>query len=393
MSDMKNRMMARAQRASDQSLRRLQENAAARQSGQRDTTVWVTLDQITADERIQVRVGGLNRETVERYATVMAETGQYEPFPPVVLFREGETLWLSAGFHRVAAVMLADEQLSAANQEPIGGVLAEVRPGGFDDAYWFAITDNLTNGLQMTSADQKEALRRLVGLDRPVPEASHYAALSNRQLAAIIGVTHRTIGKWLDEFKAEAAASGYQYPDEMSRRTVRRGDSVYEQDVSGIQASNRRRAEEQRQGEPADYDDDPNIPDDTDYAWDGEIELAESDAWLDQQTERVAPPAAHSVRGHSDDHDSDLAAAVAADIQLRRAIYTALDSLNALLAIRGIRSLYALPKDKLALLDLDLRKLAEVVQFLPDYLAEQRERLAVMYQTRRPYDEDEERQE
>jgi len=37
--------------------------------------------------------------------------------------------------------------------------------------------------------------------------------------------------------------------------------------------------------------------------------------------------------------------------------------------------------------DLDLRKLAEVVQFLPDYLAEQRERLAVMYQTRQPYDE------
>jgi len=115
--------------------------------------------------------------------------------------------------------------------------------------------------------------------------------------------------------------------------------------------------------------------------------------WLDQPTEREAPPAAHSVRGHSDDHDPDLAAAVAADIQLRRAVYTALDSLNALLAIRGIRSLYALPKDKLALLDLDLRKLAEVVQFLPDYLAEQRERLAVMYETRRPYDEGGETQE
>lgn len=115
--------------------------------------------------------------------------------------------------------------------------------------------------------------------------------------------------------------------------------------------------------------------------------------WLDQPTEREAPPVAHSIREYSDDHDPELAAAVEADIQLRRAVYTALDSLNALLAIRGIRSLYALPKDKLALLDLDLRKLAEVVQFLPDYLAEQRERLAVMYQTRRPYDEGGETQE
>jgi len=386
MSDMKNRMMARAQRASDQSLRRLQENAAARQSGQRDTTVWVTLDQITVDERIQVRVGGLNRETVERYATVMAETGQYDPFPPVVLFREGETLWLSAGFHRVAAVVLADEQLVAAGHEPLGGVLAEVRPGGFDDAYWFAITDNLTNGLQMTSADQKEALRRLVGLDRAVPEASHYAALSNRQLAAIIGVTHRTIGKWLDEFKAEAASTGYQYPVETTRRIGKDGKV---RDVSNIQTANQRRAQDQRQSEPAAYDE-PDDFDNADYAWDDEIEVDEPNAWLGQQTERPTPAAEHSVRGHSDDHDPELAAAVAADIQLRRAVYTALDSLNALLAIRGIRSLYALPKDKLALLDLDLRKLAEVAQFLPDYLAEQRERLAVMYQTRRPYDEDDE---
>lgn len=70
-----------------------------------DTTVWVTLDQITADGR---------------YATIMAETGQYEPFPPVVLFRNGETLWLSAGFHRVAAVMLADEQLITEGEEPMG---------------------------------------------------------------------------------------------------------------------------------------------------------------------------------------------------------------------------------------------------------------------------------
>jgi len=385
MSDMKNRMMARAQRASDQSLRRLQENAAARQSGQRDATVWVTLDQITVDERIQVRVGGLNRETVERYATVMAETGQYDPFPPVVLFREGETLWLSAGFHRVAAVVLADEQLVAAGHEPLGGVLAEVRPGGFDDAYWFAITDNLTNGLQMTSADQKEALRRLLGYDLDVPETTSYVTMSDRQLAPIIGVSYRTIGRWRHEFERETG--GTNVPGEDKARIGADG-KIY--NVRGIQAANQQRADEQRQSEPAVYDDEADHFDHAEYAWDDEIEVDEPDTWLGQQTERATPAAGHSIRGHSDEHDPELAAAVAADIQLRRAVYTALDSLNALLAIRGIRSLYALPKDKLALLDLDLRKLAEVAQFLPDYLAEQRERLAVMYQTRRPYDEDDE---
>jgi transposase-like protein len=219
-------MLNRAARLTQSSLHRTAREAANRATGIVDHAIWVELPRITLDTRIQVRVGGLNAATVERYATIMQENGDYEPFPPVVLFREDETLWLSAGFHRLAA----------ARQVGLEAVKAEVRPGGFQDAYWHAITDNLSNGLQMNSADQKEALRRLLGLDIAVPEAEEYVTMSNRQLAGIIGVSHTTIRKWRTAFERESG--GNQFPPDSNLRMGTDG-KVY--DVSNIQDSNRQR--------------------------------------------------------------------------------------------------------------------------------------------------------
>lgn len=207
--DLKSRMMARSQqraegqqgRAEDQ-LRRMAGDAAARESAPADITVWIKMDQITLDERIQVRQGGLNPETVERYAVLMAGAGDYDPFPPVILYRDGETLWLSAGFHRCAAVLRADDLLAEEKRPIIGAVRAEVRPGGFEDAYWNAVTDNLTNGLQMSPPDLKESLRRLLGLDdMNLEQTQEYISMSDRQLAAILGVSNKTIGRWRKEFE------------------------------------------------------------------------------------------------------------------------------------------------------------------------------------------------
>jgi hypothetical protein len=224
----KDLMLNRAARLTQSSLHRTAREAADRATGFVDHSIWVELPRITVDARIQVRVGGLNAATVERYATIMQEHGDYEPFPPVVLFREGETLWLSAGFHRLAA----------ARQVGLEAVKAEVRPGGFEDAYWHAITDNLSNGLQMNSADQKEALRRLLGLDIALPEAEEYVTMSNRQLAGIIGVSHTTIRKWRTAFERESG--GNQFPPDSNLRMGTDG-KVY--DVSNIQDSNRQRTQ------------------------------------------------------------------------------------------------------------------------------------------------------
>ncbi|MBN1964884.1 MAG: hypothetical protein JW910_09565 [Anaerolineae bacterium] len=252
MSDLKDKMNQRVTQrsAARASFRDMQRDIAARQTAQVDRTMRTPLDDIAIDERIQVRVGGLNEETVERYAAIMEEHGSYEPFPPVVLFRdpETETLWLSAGFHRVEAARRAIARLIADKREPFSGVLAEVRPGGFEAAYWFAITDNLTNGLQMAHVDQKEALRRLLGYDLKIDAANEYVTMSNRQLAGIIGVTHRTIGLWRRELEDEAHTGGYQYPPES---TLRQGADGKVYDVSGIQESNQQRVQSEPDPPPA----------------------------------------------------------------------------------------------------------------------------------------------
>jgi len=283
MPDYKSLINARVQRAGEQmDLRALQRQAAQNETVEWDTTKWIAVDRITVDERIQVRVGGLDLATVERYATMMAEAGRFEPFPPVVLFRdpEDDTLWLSAGFHRVAAVVEADRIRIQDEEPPIGGVLAEIRPGGFEEAYWYAITDNLKNGLQMGAADQKEALRRLLGYDLPGGESKNYVSLSNRQLAGIIGVTHRTIGKWREELKAEAQTTGYQYPVDTKR--VGADGRVY--DVGNIQAANEQRAQQKPPRTPSprrvDQHDGYDFNQDSGYE-EGALDYGEPETWRD----------------------------------------------------------------------------------------------------------------
>lgn len=243
MSDYKSRMNARLQRTIKQGdVRAMQHEAARNETVELDATQWVPLKKIKIDERVQVRAGGLNKETVSRYATVMAENGTYEPFPPVVLFRDpvDDTLRLSAGFHRVASVWEADRIRVQEDRAPIGGVLAEIRPGGFEEAYWFAITDNLQNGLQLSSADQKEALRRLLGYELPGGESEYYVTLSDRQLAGFIGVSYRTIGRWRKEFQKDLeATTGTRVP--VKRRRVGADGRTY--DVGNIQTTNEQRAQ------------------------------------------------------------------------------------------------------------------------------------------------------
>jgi hypothetical protein len=221
----KQAMLDRAARLSQSSLHRTARDAADRASGLNDHAVWLALDDLTLDNRIQVRVDGLDVATVERYATIMQENAAYEPFPPVIVYRDGDTFWLSAGFHRVAA----------AHQAGLVDVRAEVRPGGFESAYWHAITDNLANGLQMSYADQKEALRRLLGLDVDMPDAEEYVTMSDRQLASIIGVSHPTISKWRAEL---VKSTGKGFPVDSN---VRVGADGKVRDVSGIQAANQAR--------------------------------------------------------------------------------------------------------------------------------------------------------
>ena len=221
MSDYKARIQARVQRASEQmDLREMQRQAAQNETVELDATRWVLLEEIEVDGRIQVRVGGLDEDKVREYAVVMSEGGE---FPPVVLFREGETLYLADGFHRVAAARRAGR----------GEILAEIRPGGYAGAVEYAEEANLTHGFALSTRDKRNIF------ERRWRRGHAWRDLSDRLIAQALGVSHQTIGRWRDALEKEASG-----PNGLVT-TARVGADGRVYDVSNIQAANEQRVQRQ----------------------------------------------------------------------------------------------------------------------------------------------------
>ena len=220
MPDYKSLINARVQRAGEQmDLRALQRQAAQSETVELDPTVDADLSRITVDERIQVRVGGLDQDKVREYAVVMSEGGE---FPPVVLFRDGETLYLADGFHRVAAARRAGKS----------EISAEIHPGGFAGAVEYAEDANLTHGFALSTRDKRNIF------ERRWRRGHEWRNLSDRLIAQALGVAHTTIGRWRDALESEL--TGANAPVTTTR--VGADGRVY--DVGGIQESNEQRAEQ-----------------------------------------------------------------------------------------------------------------------------------------------------
>lgn len=226
MGDMRSRMLARAAARGQSDIRRLVEQAAGREAGHAEDWKWIELRQIRMEDRVQVRTGGLDEDTIEAYAIDMTAHG-FDPFPPIVLFDDGSAYWLAAGFHRIAA----------ARRAGLSSVKANVYEGSVSDAYWFALTDNLTNGLPMSKADKKEALKRLLGLGSvPLPEGEPVP--SYRELAGTLKVSHPTISAWVKEIQDEAAEAGGKNLPVREKRATADGRTIR---TKSIRQANKKR--------------------------------------------------------------------------------------------------------------------------------------------------------
>lgn len=104
----------------------------------------VKLKDITLDAGTQARAS-INPDTVTEYAERMTEG---DVFPPVVLFHDGSEYYVGDGFHRI----LSAERLTFTDIE------AEVRKGTPQDALWYALGANRTNGQRMTRGDIRHAV-------------------------------------------------------------------------------------------------------------------------------------------------------------------------------------------------------------------------------------------
>jgi hypothetical protein len=138
----------------------------------------IELRMIQRDESIQARIK-LNSPVVILYAQSMREGVE---FPPVRVWFDGASYWLSDGFHRVSAA----ERIGALQ------VLARVFQGSKDDARWDSLGANVAHGLRRTAADIRLVLERAAVHARGLQ-------LSNSQLARHIGVAESTLRRWREQ--------------------------------------------------------------------------------------------------------------------------------------------------------------------------------------------------
>ena len=165
------------------------------------------LANIILDNQVQSRQA-VDRCVIEEYAEKMREGTE---FPPVVVFSDGEALYVADGFHRVEAARLAG----------LDAIAADIRQGARRDAVLYAAGANASHGLRRSNEDK----RRAVGMLLADPEWSQW---SDREIARRAGVSHVFVGR----IRSGLSGNGYQ----IDAKVVSRGGTVYEMNVSGKSA-------------------------------------------------------------------------------------------------------------------------------------------------------------
>lgn len=201
----------------------------------------VTLDEITIDPEIQVRVGGLDEETVEKYVQILLNGGEFAD--PIILYRDEKTgeLFLADGFHRVESDRRGLKRLEPG--QTIKALRGEIRPGGREGALEEAEEANLRHGKELSTADKRNIF------ERRVKRGHEWTQRSDRDIAALLGVDRKTIGNWR---RAALSPTGEISPVESGDSTVskvptknapvlRVGADGKVRDVSNIQRANQSR--------------------------------------------------------------------------------------------------------------------------------------------------------
>jgi hypothetical protein len=138
-------------------------------------TVRVPLKEIQRRKELQVRLNGINTDTVGQYAVAMQEG---EVFPPIVVFEvEDGALVLTDGYHRYEAL-----KKSGADEASV-----ELRKGTYEEALDYArFTANRKNGQRLSRAD-------LWALLESVLTDPRHRTKSDQTLAKLCGCTAPTV--------------------------------------------------------------------------------------------------------------------------------------------------------------------------------------------------------
>lgn len=133
----------------------------------------VPIEDVILDERCQARAE-VSHETVTEYADAYRSGAK---LPPVDVFAVLGKLYLVDGFHRLAALRVAEESFAR---------VRIVGEGNLDAAIWHATSVNAAHGLRRSNADKRRAvllaLRSAIGSEQ-----------SSRTIAEHVGVHHSTV--------------------------------------------------------------------------------------------------------------------------------------------------------------------------------------------------------
>lgn len=184
------------------------------------------IDLIQTDvEQIQTRLA-LDEECVTILSEKYKEEGAAAFPPPIVYLDADGVLWLADGHYRLAAIR------KAIRPEDPRIVRAEVREGSKRDAIYCAAGANGKHGTQLTWAETRRNIERLL-------RDPEWGQMSDREIASHTGVSNYYVSKIHRELDAqEASVSGSQIPPKPKRKpTVKRGNQEYPMDVDNIGGS------------------------------------------------------------------------------------------------------------------------------------------------------------
>jgi transposase-like protein len=145
---------------------------------------------------------------VEDYSEAM---GAGAKFPAVTVFYDGTAYWLADGFHRVKAAFAAG----------FDTIECDLRQGALEDAQWFSLSANKSNGLRRTNEDKQRAVKAAL-----MHELG--AGLSDKQVARHCGVTPPTVAAWREKLGLSIKIL------KIAHRAVTRAGTTYQQNTANI---------------------------------------------------------------------------------------------------------------------------------------------------------------
>lgn len=158
---------------------------------------------ISVDLKVQLKQRGIDENTVRAYIDALTNDAT---FPPIVVFQDGNSLWLADGFHRVSAYRFCGRQ----------EVEADVRIGSRDEAIVYAATANAATGRPMSREQKKEAGERLIKMTGD----------SNMEIARKLAIADVTVMRWREKLSSTFV--------EDKKRIAHRNGTAYEINTANI---------------------------------------------------------------------------------------------------------------------------------------------------------------